>query len=228
MVLDCAAANSLFELGFGSSAVIAILSEKVRMARSRFFSKYLDAMKAYKPDLDRKAIDTLEVHDFILKGMPNLSWFFKFANVMQIIAGFLAIASIGTLLQLAYWGASCKVESMLLVFYCLTAFLFLPLFSWGYSVLLDMSIKLAIERTIPISVKFITEMVSNQQIRTKILKLIEEQVDLMSKINNATLRNEPAQQFNIRLDELKCELSSMHSLMNSSFANVHDEFSKVI
>lgn len=130
MNLDCANATSLFELGFGLSAVLAAIAKSEAEARGQFMQAMISDIAKKRPDTRRETLEDGGFEAIVLAGFPNLQLLFRLSFAVRLVALIVLVASVGTLLQNAFWGTACKIERPVLNNYIIFAFVGAPVIYW--------------------------------------------------------------------------------------------------
>lgn len=225
---DCSNATSLFEIGFGLNAVVAVLGERVTNAKEYFLSKYLDALVHHAKTLDRKRIDRPEIHKLLLSGMKGYKYFLKASLALRILAAITLLLSAGTLVQNATWGAACKIESNIIITYSVFALVVLPFLYYLYSASLKKVTQSAIDKTIPRATELSAAMVVDMELHDRGHAILEEQVSLAKQLSEAVELDKPMNNIEARIKALTRELKQLQPKLERSHTLVVEAFRKAV
>jgi hypothetical protein len=227
-LVDCANATSLFELGFGANAVLAVLAERTANAKEYFLSRYLDALVRHDRLLDRKRIDRPEIHDILIGGLQNYRHLLQFSIALRVLAAAMLLISVGTLLQNALWGSACKIESEAAILYVALAFLILPFAYYLYSKALQLTTQAAIDKTIPSATELAAALVVDLELGDRGVAIASELAALAQQLSAAIEKDEPAGAVEARIKALTNELKTLPPEVERSRAAVLATFKKAM
>lgn len=227
-LLDCSNSTSLFELGFGANAVLAVLGERTANAREYFLSRYLDALIKHDRSLDRKRIDRPEIHEILIGGLKNYRRLLQASISLRTLAGTMLLVSVGTLLQNALWGTACKIDSEAVVLYVVLAFLILPLAYYLYSSAIKSATQAVIDRTIPGATELSAALVVDLELNDRAVAVARALANLAKQLTAAIGKDELANSIAARMKALTKELKTLVPRAERSHAAVMAAFKKAM
>ena len=148
-MIDCTNTGSLFELGFGLSAVLAVVGESAASARRRFVTRMADSIRSKHPTLREESLSGEQFEELVFSGFRRLRFLFQFSVAVRALALLMILVSVGTLVETAVWGSKCKMSEADLYTYVLFAFAIGPFTYWGYSRYVEYVIGFAIRKRAP-------------------------------------------------------------------------------
>src|SRR6266852_5548778 len=121
-MINCSDTTNIFALGFGLSAVIAVVGESAASARRRFLAAVAAEIKLTSPELHEKNLSNERFERYVFASFPGIRKIIYLNLPIRLFAAFVLVASLGTLVQVAVLGTSCTMSEQNLYTYIVLAF----------------------------------------------------------------------------------------------------------